>query len=134
MPRCSAPAIWGVRDLESRNGTLVGDAVVHGDVLLHARRVIRIGNSQLAFVHDLTKAFPDSGGWCGRRRTGEALGDTGVTGTDRRFGQLRADDHHASPRPNPIPRTGRRRDAIRTTTRRPPGFAGWRSSWPRPAT
>src|SRR5665213_655032 len=44
---------WGVRDLDSRNGTLVGDRWVQGDVLLAPGEIIRIGNSQLAFVHDL---------------------------------------------------------------------------------
>ncbi|HWC90053.1 MAG TPA: sigma 54-interacting transcriptional regulator [Pirellulales bacterium] len=71
---------WGVRDLESRNGTLVGERPVQDDVLLSPGDVIRIGNSQLAFVHDLTKAFPESGGLVRPRATGEALGDTGVTG------------------------------------------------------
>lgn len=51
---------WILRDLESRNGTAVGTEIVHGDYVLHAGDVVRIGQSQLAFVHDLTKAFPDS--------------------------------------------------------------------------
>ncbi len=52
---------WILRDLDSRNGTSVGDDPVHGDVDLSAGDLIRIGRSQLAFVHDLSKAFPDSG-------------------------------------------------------------------------
>jgi Nif-specific regulatory protein len=71
---------WGVRDLDSRNGTLVGDRWVQDDLLLTPGEIIRIGNSQLAFVHDLSKAFPESGGLVRPPRTGEALGDTGVTG------------------------------------------------------
>ncbi len=51
---------WTVRDLESRNGTLVGENSIRGDYVLHAGEIIRIGQSQLAFVHDLSKAFPDS--------------------------------------------------------------------------
>ena len=51
---------WILRDLESRNGTAVGTLMVHGDYVLHAGDVVRIGQSQLAFVHDLAKAFPDS--------------------------------------------------------------------------
>ncbi|HUY33427.1 MAG TPA: sigma 54-interacting transcriptional regulator [Pirellulales bacterium] len=53
---------WTVRDLDSRNGTTVGSALIQGDFLLSAGDVIRIGGSQLAFVHDLSKAFPDSSG------------------------------------------------------------------------
>jgi transcriptional regulator with GAF, ATPase, and Fis domain len=53
---------WTLRDLESRNGTSVGGTSVRGDYILHAGDVIRIGQSQLAFVHDLTNAFPDSSG------------------------------------------------------------------------
>jgi transcriptional regulator with GAF, ATPase, and Fis domain len=51
---------WVVRDLESRNGTTIGGENVRGDHLLEAGEIIRIGQSQMAFVHDLTKAFPDS--------------------------------------------------------------------------
>ncbi len=51
---------WILRDLESRNGTAVGTEMVHGDYVLHPGDVVRIGQSQLAFVHDLSKAFPDS--------------------------------------------------------------------------
>jgi len=51
---------WYVRDLESRNGTLLGETPIRSDQLLNPGDVIRIGNSQLAFVYDLTKAFPES--------------------------------------------------------------------------
>jgi len=51
---------WYVRDLESRNGTLLGETPVRADQLLNPGDVIRIGNSQLAFVYDLTKAFPET--------------------------------------------------------------------------
>ncbi len=51
---------WILRDLESRNGTLVGTRVVQGDYTLQPGDVIRIGHCQLAFVHDLAKAFPDT--------------------------------------------------------------------------
>ena len=53
---------WILRDLESRNGTAVGGTLVKGDRVLAAGDIIRIGGSQLAFVHDLSKAFPESGG------------------------------------------------------------------------
>jgi len=51
---------WTLRDLDSRNGTLVGSERVQGDHILQPGNVIRIAHSQLAFVHDLSKAFPDS--------------------------------------------------------------------------
>ncbi len=51
---------WILRDLESRNGTTVGSRVVRGDHILQAGEIVRIGQCQIAFVHDLTKAFPDS--------------------------------------------------------------------------
>ncbi|HEY2253838.1 MAG TPA: FHA domain-containing protein, partial [Planctomycetaceae bacterium] len=53
--------VWNLRDLESRNGTLIGSEMLHGDHSLTPGDVVRIGHSQLVFVHDLTKAFPDSG-------------------------------------------------------------------------
>ncbi|MGC3968382.1 MAG: sigma 54-interacting transcriptional regulator [Pirellulales bacterium] len=73
---------WYVRDLESRNGTLVNEAPISGDRPLTAGEVIRIGNSQLAFVHDLTKAFPESGSTLrtvpmpGMSQTSAAIGDS----------------------------------------------------------
>ena len=51
---------WTLRDLESRNGTAVGSQIVRGDHVLVPGEIIRIGQSQLAFVHDLSQAFPDS--------------------------------------------------------------------------
>jgi transcriptional regulator with GAF, ATPase, and Fis domain len=51
---------WVLRDLESRNGTLVGTEGIRGDYMLQPGDLIRIGHSQMAFVHDLAAAFPDS--------------------------------------------------------------------------
>jgi Nif-specific regulatory protein len=51
---------WILRDLDSRNGTLVGEDRVQGDRPLVAGNVIRIAHAQLAFVHDLSAAFPDT--------------------------------------------------------------------------
>jgi len=51
---------WTLRDLESRNGTLVGEQRVQGDWTLRPGDVIRIGRSQLVFVHRLAEAFSDS--------------------------------------------------------------------------
>jgi Nif-specific regulatory protein len=50
---------WTVRDLDSRNGTLVGGERVVGDRVLAPGDVIRIAQCQLAFVHDLAKAFAE---------------------------------------------------------------------------
>jgi transcriptional regulator with GAF, ATPase, and Fis domain len=51
---------WTLRDLDSRNGTVVDGKRLQADYSLQAGDVVRIGNSQLAFVHDLSQAFPDS--------------------------------------------------------------------------
>src|ERR1700743_143086 len=51
---------WTLRDLDSRNGTLVDGQRIQHDYQLQAGEIIRIGNSHLAFVNDLSQAFPDS--------------------------------------------------------------------------
>lgn len=51
---------WTVRDLESHNGTTIDNHPIAGDHVLSPGDVVRIGRSQMAFVHDLSKAFPDS--------------------------------------------------------------------------
>ena len=51
---------WILRDLDSRNGTLVGDTRITGDWSLTPGDMIRIGRSQLVFVHRLSDAFADS--------------------------------------------------------------------------
>ena len=53
---------WILRDLNSRNGTTIGDRRIEGDYPLNSGEIFRIGQWQLAFVHDLAKAFPDSSG------------------------------------------------------------------------
>jgi Nif-specific regulatory protein len=53
---------WTLRDLDSRNGTAVGDARIQGDYPLSPGDIVRIGQWQLAYVHDLSTAFPDSSG------------------------------------------------------------------------
>lgn len=50
---------WTVRDLDSRNGTVVQGEAIHGDHSLSPSEVIRIAHCQMAFVHDLSKAFLD---------------------------------------------------------------------------
>lgn len=55
-----AQGAWKLRDLDSRNGTLVSGERLSTDHPLEAGDILQIGNSQLAFVHDLSQAFPDS--------------------------------------------------------------------------
>ncbi|MBN2024796.1 MAG: sigma 54-interacting transcriptional regulator [Pirellulales bacterium] len=55
----SSEGQWTLRDLDSRNGTMVGDQRVTGDWVLRPADVIRVGRSQLVFVHHLTEAFND---------------------------------------------------------------------------
>lgn len=50
---------WTLRDLDSRNGTYVGERQIRGDYTLQPGDVIRIAGCYLAFVQDLTQAFPD---------------------------------------------------------------------------
>jgi len=50
---------WILRDLDSRNGTVVGDSQIRGDVNLSPGDLIRVANTQMAFVNDLAAAFPD---------------------------------------------------------------------------
>jgi Nif-specific regulatory protein len=59
---------WALRDLESRNGTMVGEELVRGDWLLKPGDIIRIGHTQLIFVHKLSEAFGSSSD-AGRRGT-----------------------------------------------------------------
>jgi len=51
---------WIVRDLDSRNGTSIGEKFVKGEAALVPGDIIRIGNTQLAYVDDLSRAFPDN--------------------------------------------------------------------------
>jgi transcriptional regulator with GAF, ATPase, and Fis domain len=51
---------WVLRDLDSRNGTMIGTQRIVGDHTLRAGDNIRIGRSQLIFVHTLADAFSDS--------------------------------------------------------------------------
>ena len=48
---------WTIRDLNSRNGTAVGDDRLTGDRALEPGDVIWISKAQLVFVHDLSLAY-----------------------------------------------------------------------------
>lgn len=54
-------AAWKIRDLQSRNGTLIGGEPVSGEVELKPGQVIEIGPCELAFTYDLSQAFPKTG-------------------------------------------------------------------------
>jgi len=56
-----AKGTWQLRDLESRNGTMVSGEQLSRDHTLQPGDIIQIGNSHLAFVYDLSQAFPDTG-------------------------------------------------------------------------
>ncbi|MBL9125185.1 MAG: sigma 54-interacting transcriptional regulator [Planctomycetaceae bacterium] len=62
---------WTIRDLDSRNGTLVGDQQVRGDYLLSPGDLVRIGRSQLEFVTELSKAFSEGAGGSSRSAPSE---------------------------------------------------------------
>lgn len=51
---------WIFRDLESRNGSTVNGERVTADHSLVPGDIIRVGSACLAFVDDLSQAFPDS--------------------------------------------------------------------------
>ncbi|MGD0900732.1 MAG: sigma 54-interacting transcriptional regulator [Thermoguttaceae bacterium] len=72
---------WTLRDLDSRNGTMIGSQRVKGDWLLHPGDIIRIGRSQLVFVHRLAEAFADSSAIV-RPGEGEKPGATALPGGD----------------------------------------------------
>ena len=55
-----AGGAWKLRDLDSRNGTLVSGERLSLDYQLEPGDIIQIGNSHLAYVHDLAQAFPDT--------------------------------------------------------------------------
>ncbi|MCA9235995.1 MAG: sigma 54-interacting transcriptional regulator [Planctomycetales bacterium] len=55
-----AAGAWRLRDLESRNGTLVAGERVTRDYELQPGDIIQIGNSHMAYVDDLAAAFPDT--------------------------------------------------------------------------
>jgi Nif-specific regulatory protein len=56
----TAAGQWTLRDLESRNGTMIDNKLVTGDQPLTPGDTIRIGHTQLVFVHKLSEAFGSS--------------------------------------------------------------------------
>ena len=138
-----ASGAWKLRDLDSRNGTVVAGTRLAGDYELQPGDIIHIGNSHLAFVHDLAQAFPDTSTLLKSSRTVDANGqppgfilpgdpeDESVfetyepTTITHRRGQTRFLDAPQQRKPTtPAPRSAGPR----------PSFAGWRSNWPRAPT
>ena len=56
----SSKGKWTLRDLDSRNGTEIHGNRIEGDYVLSAGDIFRVAHAQLAFVHDLSTAFPDT--------------------------------------------------------------------------
>ena len=56
-PAFSGVELWTVRDLNSRNGTAVGNERVTGDYVLKPQEIIWIASTQMAFVTDLSSAY-----------------------------------------------------------------------------
>ena len=72
---------WTLRDLESRNGTVIGDELIKGDRVLVPGDVVRIGRSQLVFVHTLSQAFSESTAIV-RRPERESVDESVLPGTE----------------------------------------------------
>ncbi len=51
---------WTVRDLDSRNGTEIGGKRIRGDHVLEPGQIVFVARAQMAFVNDLSTAFPES--------------------------------------------------------------------------
>ncbi len=52
-------SVWALRDLESRNGTLVNDTLVKGDWPLHEGQTILIGDCEVSFTFDLSRQMKE---------------------------------------------------------------------------
>ena len=56
----SSEGHWTLRDLDSRNGTELAGDRIQGDYTLEPGDVFKVAHAQLAFVNDLSNAFPES--------------------------------------------------------------------------
>ena len=136
---------WTLRDLESRNGTMVGDQQIQGDWTLQPTDVIRVGRSQLVFVHHLTEAFNEPATAVTRPRDEASVIDAPAEG------DVDGDADSVLSPYQPTTITHRRGQTkflepgevegeeddsgdLADGARPPPSSAGWPSSWPRPPT
>jgi len=79
---------WYVRDLNSRNGTLLDERLITGEQLLSPNDVLVIGDCQLLFVHEVSAAF----GSTAPRQT--ILGSSVVENDDETFsGELSLEEN-----------------------------------------
>ena len=83
---------WVLRDLESRNGTVVGEQLLSGDWILKPGDMIRIGHSQLVFVHNLSQAFGDASSLLHRADAARSAADKGAQPTAGPAEDVAADD------------------------------------------
>ena len=131
---------WTLRDLESRNGTFVGNQMIRGDWALKPGDIVRIGRTQLLFVHKLSDAFTTSGdaGSVIRRLSPDAQPQHATGVLDEASVLEEAEPttitHRRGQTKFLVP--GRRGAdcASRRWAARRRSFAAWRSSWPRPRT
>lgn len=105
---------WILRDLDSRNGTMVGEERVKGDRVLTAGEVVRIAHAQMAFVHDLSSAFPDNPPEPKQEETvqgtiddGDVLASNEPTTITHRKGQTRFLERRLEDDDTSIPKVGR---------------------------
>ena len=75
--------LWKIRDLDSRNGTLVSGERLSSDHTLEPGDILQIGNSHLAYVEDLTQAFPETGSLLKASRSVDQAQDGTATATDQ---------------------------------------------------
>ena len=75
--------LWKIRDLDSRNGTLVSGERLSSDHALEPGDILQIGNSHLAYVEDLTQAFPETGSLLKASRSVDQAQDGTATATDQ---------------------------------------------------
>ncbi len=65
---------WTIRDLDSRNGTLLGEERLIGDRDLRPGDVIWIARTKMEFVDDLSDAYPEATGAVSARQTAARTG------------------------------------------------------------
>ena len=118
---------------------------VRGDHVLAPGEVFRIAHAQLAFVQDLSKAFPDTStdelpsASNGEDETVDSSGQHGRMMTSPGAFPARTDDHHAPPQQDKVPEEGRGLDTeleekqvaetFRVWAGRPRNCVSWLSSW-----
>ena len=130
---------WTLRDLDSRNGTLVDEQRIRGDYHAaagrhHSHRQFAPGVRARSVAGVSRFALGAAPTQAVDRHDETVDGPLAADDSTACWRLSRADDDHASPRPDPISRRrsgGRRSRAAQGRPRRGQACAGWRSSWPR---